>query len=67
MSVTSFWALAASVEWLKPMAMTIWLFHRGIVFTRVDCIFSDMAVSLFWISLICGAICMEMVLVSSRS
>ena len=67
MSVTSRWAFAASLEWFKPMAMTIWLFHKGIVFTRVDCIFSDMAVSLLWISRIWGAICMEMVRVSSKS
>ncbi len=66
-SVTSRCALAASLEWLRPMAMTIWLFQRGMVLTRVDWIFSDMAVSLLWISRICGAICMEIVLVSSRS
>ncbi len=67
MSVTSFCALAASLEWFRPIAITIWLFQRGMVFTRVDWIFSDMAVSLLWMRRIWGAICMEMVLVSSRS
>ena len=30
-----------------PSAITIWLFHKGIVFTMVDCILSDIIVSLF--------------------
>ncbi len=66
-SVTSRWALAASFEWFSPTAITIWVFHRGIVFTSVDWIFSDMMVSLFCTSRICGAICRDTMRVSSRS
>ena len=66
-SVTCRCACAASVECAIPRARTIWLFQRGMVFTMVVWIFSIMVVSLFWIIRICGAVCMEMVLVSSRS
>ena len=33
---TSRWAFTACSEWASPRASTIWLFHRGMVFTRVD-------------------------------
>ena len=36
MSVTCLWALAASVAWATPRAMTIWLFHSGMVLTKDD-------------------------------
>ena len=66
-SVTWRWAWAASVEWAIPSASTIWLFQSGMVFTMVVWIFSTIRVSLFCTRRICGAVCREMVLVSSRS
>ena len=66
-SVTSRWAFMACWEWDMPRASTIWLFHRGMVFTMLVWIFSTMRVSLFWIMRIWGDIWMEIILVSSRS
>ena len=67
MSVTARCAAAACVLCSTPSAMTIWLFHSGIVFTSVDCIFSAITVSLPCTSRICGAVCKATVRVSSRS
>ena len=53
--------------WCSVRAMTIWLFQSGMVFTMEERIFSAMTESLDCIMRICGAICMEMVRVSSRS
>ena len=66
-SVTAFCASMACWLWLRPRASTIWLFHRGMVFTREDWIFSDIRVSLFWSRRIWGPIWMETIRVSSRS
>ena len=50
-----------------PRASTIWLFHRGMVFTREDWIFSIISVSLFCKSRVWGPICTDTMRVSSRS
>src|SRR5699024_9944190 len=52
---------------LQARESTIWLFHRGMVFTREDWIFSSIRVSLFWIRRVWGPIWMEIMRVSSRS
>ena len=66
-SVTSLWAAAACAECSTPRASSIWLFHKGMVLTIVDCIFSAIRVSLLCTRRIWGAVWMAMVLVSSRS
>ena len=48
--VTAVWAAVALRLFSRPRARTIWLFHRGMVLTREDWIFSSIRVSLFWIS-----------------
>ena len=40
MFVTALCARAASASFAMPSASTIWLFHRGMVFTMVVWIFS---------------------------
>ena len=50
-----------------PIAITIWLFHRGSVFMMTVWIFSVIIVSLFCTRRICGAIWIETMRVSSRS
>ena len=50
-----------------PRASTIWLFHRGMVFTREDWIFSIIWVSLFCSRRVWGPICTDTMRVSSRS
>ena len=67
MLVTALWAAVAWRECSRPRESTIWLFHRGMVFTREDWIFSSIRVSLFWISRVWGPIWMEIMRVSSRS
>ena len=67
MSVTSASAFAAFAEFSRPSASTIWFFHRGMVLTIVDWIFSTIMVSLFWIMRICGPVCRATMRVSSRS
>ena len=66
-SLTSLWAAAACAECSTPRASTIWLFQSGIVLTSVDWIFSAIIVSFPCTRRICGAVCMAIVLVSSRS
>ena len=67
MLVTADWAAVACRECSSPRASTIWLFHRGMVFTREDWIFSSISASLFWIIRVWGPIWMEIIRVSSRS
>ena len=67
MSVTADWALSAASLLASPSASSIWLFHRGMVFTSVVWIFSIMSISLFCTRRICGAICMATVRDRSRS
>ena len=50
-----------------PSVRTIWFFHSGMVLRTEVWIFSTSAVSLFWIMRICGAVCSEIMRVSSRS
>ena len=54
-------------EWCSVSASTIWLFQRGMVLTMEERIFSLMTASLDCIMRICGAICTEIMRVSSRS
>ena len=67
MSVTAFCALSASSACCMPSAMTIWLFHSGIVLAMVDWMRSASTLSLFCISRICGPICTDTMRVSFRS
>ena len=67
MSVTADWALSAASLLARPSASSIWLFHKGMVFTSVVWIFSIMSISLFCTRRICGAICMATVRDRSRS
>ncbi len=65
--VTADWAAVALRLFSMPRASTIWLFHRGMVFTREDWIFSTISVSLFWSIRVWGPIWMDTIRVSSRS
>ena len=47
MSVTARSACIACWLWARPSASTIWFFHRGMVLTMVDCIFSAIMELLF--------------------
>ena len=67
MSVTCRWASMARREFSMPSVSTIWFFHSGMVLSTEVWIFSTSAVSLFWIMRICGAVCSEIMRVSSRS
>ena len=67
MSVTARSACMACWLWARPSASTIWFFHRGMVLTMVDWIFSAIMELLFCKSRIWGPICKLMVRVSSRS
>ena len=67
MSETARWASAACVACSTPRAMTIWFFHRGMVLTMVDWIFSAITALLFCTRRICGAVWMATWRVSSRS
>ena len=67
MSVTARSACMACWLWARPRASTIWFFHRGMVFTMVDWIFSAIMVLLFCSRRIWGPICRLMLRVSSRS
>ena len=64
---TSRWAFTACSEWARPKASTIWLFHRGMVFTKVDWILSAISLSLFCTRRIWGLICTLTMRVSSKS